>query len=73
MCPTCARANAPHCVHQAAFRNAAAQMKLAREAPSEVRQKLCERLWKEVCDGPDADAICTRMSDRAQNGIQRDE
>jgi hypothetical protein len=72
MCPTCIRNHVAHCVHQAAYRNGAAQMKVARDAPSEVREKLCVRLWKEVCDGADALAIRASMSDRAHNGIQRD-
>lgn len=72
MCPTCIRNRVPHCVHQAAFRNGAAQMKSAREAPSIVRDELCAKLWKEVCEGPHAATIRAQMSDRATNGIARD-
>ena len=73
MCPTCIRNRVPFCVHQAPYRNGVAQAKTARDAPSEVREKLCKRLWEEVIRGPDASAIRASMSDRAHNGIQRDE
>ena len=72
MFPTCIRNHVPHCVHQATYRNGVAQMKTAREAPSELREKLCQKLWDEVCAGPNSTTIIACMSDRAHNGIQRD-
>ncbi len=73
MCPTCVRNHVAFCVHQAPFRNGVAQMKTARNAPSVVREELCKSLWEDVCRRPDANAIQVSMSDRAHNGIQRDD
>jgi hypothetical protein len=48
-CPTCVRERRAHCVHQALFRNGAAQQKSYRVAPSKLRDELCDRAWEVVC------------------------
>jgi hypothetical protein len=53
-CPTCKRRNAPHCVHQGAYRmgeTGAVLRANARRAPSTVRNELCAKLWDMVCSG----------------------
>ena len=36
-----------------------------------MRDELCERLWREVCDGPDAAYAQRVMGERATVGIAR--
>ena len=48
-CPTCVREKRQHCVHMAAHRNGAAQQKGYREAPSVLRDRLCDEAWARVC------------------------
>ena len=69
MCPTCKREGKAHCIHQAAYRQGAAQVKAAREAPSDLRDALCEKLWREVCAGPGATEAMRTMGERATNGF----
>ena len=47
----------------ASYRNRAAQQKGYRTAPSEMRNAMCEELWRRVCDGEVGDRaeIETRM------------
>lgn len=45
-CPECKRAGIAHCVHQATYRNGAAQTVHARKAPSALRDSICEELWQ---------------------------
>ena len=71
MCPTCKRDGKAHCMHQAAYRQGAAQAKAAREAPSDVRDALCAKLWEEVCAGPGAEEAMRMATDRATNGIRK--
>jgi hypothetical protein len=75
LCPTCRIARVPHCVHQAGYRNGAAQAKTARDKPSVMRDELCEKLWREVCEGPDAGGAHAReMCERAaMGGVVRDD
>ena len=62
-CPTCVREGKGHCIHQASHRNGAAQQKGYRVAPSEMRDAMCDALWRKVCDGEVGDRaeIETRM------------
>ena len=69
MCPTCKREGKAHCIHQAAYRQGAAQVKAAREAPSDLRDALCEKLWREVCAGSGAQEAMRTMTERATNGL----
>lgn len=71
MCPTCKRDGKPHCIHQAVYRQGAAQIKAAREAPSDLRDALCAKLWAEVCAGPGAQEAMRTMTDRATNGLAK--
>ena len=62
-CPTCVKERKGHCIHQAAFRNGAAQQKSYRVAPSVLRDEMCASMWKLVCDGPEGtrDAVEAQM------------
>ena len=64
MCPSCKRDGLAHCVHQAVYRNGAAQMRAARKKPSVKRDEDCARMWDEVRAGPHAARICAEMRER---------
>ena len=64
MCPSCKRDGLAHCVHQAVYRNGAAQMRAARKKPSVKRDEDCARMWDEVSAGPDAARIRAEMHER---------
>jgi len=67
-CPSCKARNAPHCIHQATFRNGPG-VRSAREAPSEVRESLREELWARVVADPDGDDVRQVMGERAVAGF----
>ena len=77
-CPTCKARNVGHCIHQAGFRNGAAQQASIRKAPSVQRDELCAKLWAEVCSGyslPVSNDDLTRATPdlkRAVQDVQRD-
>lgn len=73
LCPTCKRDKKPHCIHQAPYRQGVAQMKIARQSPSDLRDALCAKLWAEVCADGDASEALRSMEFRAENGFNNDE
>lgn len=50
-CFTCKQRGVAHCLHQAAFRNGAAQTFRARSAPSVMRDDLRNMLWEKLTHG----------------------
>ena len=76
LCPTCKNEKKKHCVHQASYRNNTLQQALAREKPSEFRDRMCKELWHEVCHGVNfarnRTVIQERMSQRADDSINSD-
>lgn len=57
-CPTCVRAKNKHCPHQHGHRNGAAQQVAYRNAPSVLREAICDKLWEAVCED-DATRVAT--------------
>lgn len=53
-CFACRDANVGHCIHQSAHRIGRAQHTRARQAPSKVRDELCDRLWEDLLNGTSA-------------------
>ena len=51
VCPTCRRRGVAYCIHQGVYRNGAASVTAARQAPSEVRNQLRDNLWMWVSAG----------------------
>ena len=71
-CPECVRKNLPHCVHQAVYRNGAAQQKAAQQAGSEKRIEVCQKLWNMVCAGSNRGHVEHEMLARAQCHAEQD-